>query len=924
MQSTNQTPEQKARDIIDAKLECAGWKLQSKNKIDFSAGRGIAVREYPTNVGPADYVLFVDKKPTGVVEAKPATQGHNITTVEEQSKGYANANLKWVNNKEPLSFVYESTGELTRFTDSRDPNPRSREVFNFHRPETMANWLSQSGPLRERLQGLPELGPEGLRACQVNAIENLEASFKKDRPRALIQMATGSGKTYTAITSIYRLLKHADARRVLFLVDTRNLGEQAEQEFMAFVPGDDNRKFTELYDVQRLKSSYVAGDSQVCVSTIQRMYSILRGEELDEAAEQINPAEMAPPTKPREPIPVAYNEKIPPEFFDFIIIDECHRSIYNLWRQVLEYFDAYLIGLTATPDNRTYGFFRKNVVSEYPHEQAVADGVNVGNEVYVIDTERTKHGGRLRAEQQVEKRERLTRRKRWEIQDEDVTYTAKELDRSVVNPDQIRTVVCTFRDKLPEIFPGRAEVPKTLVFAKTDSHADDVIQTVREEFGEGNEFCKKVTYKTEEDPKSVLAQFRNDYYPRIAVTVDMIATGTDVKPLECLLFMRDVRSRNYFEQMKGRGTRTLDHDDLKQVSPSAASGKTHYVIVDAVGVTKSLKTASQPLVTKPSVPLRDLLMGVMMGACDEDTVSSLAGRLARLDQQLDSAEKERIKEQAGGVELTRIVGDLLAAIDPDRIQEKAREIEPVDDGAEPPPALCEKAQEQLVGDAAGVFNGELVELIDSIRRDKEQTIDHDSLDKVRRAEWEGDARENAEAIAQDFRQYLEANRDEIEALTIFYAQPYRRRDLTYAMIREVFDRLKGDQPRLAPVRVWQAYALLDEYDGGPPINELTALVALIRRACGVDEKLSPYAETVRRNFQDWIMKRHSGSGEKFNAEQMDWLHMIRDHIITSFHLDRDDLDLAPFDSRGGMGQMYKLFGDRMDEVISELNEVLAA
>ncbi len=920
MQNTNQTPEQAARDIIDANLERAGWKVQSKNKIDFSAGLGIAVREYPTDVGPADYVLFVDKQPTGVVEAKSAIQGHNITTVEEQSSGYANANLKWVDNKEPLPFVYESTGEITRFTDSRDPKPRSREVFNFHHPETMAEWLSQADPLRERLQGLPELDPKGLRACQINAIENLEASFKEDRPRALIQMATGSGKTYTAITSIYRLLKHADAKRILFLVDTKNLGEQAEQEFMAYVPSDDNRKFTELYNVRRLNSSHVPNDSQVCISTIQRMYSILRGEELDEAVEQINPAEKVQ----LKPQPVVYNEKIPPELFDFIIIDECHRSIYNLWRQVLEYFDAYLIGLTATPDNRTYGFFRKNVVSEYDHEQAVADGVNVGNEIYVIDTEKTKHGGQLKADQQVEKRERLTRRKRWEIQDEDVTYTAKELDRSVVNFDQIRTVIRTFRDKWPEIFPGRGEVPKTLVFAKTDSHADDIIQTVREEFGEGNEFCKKVTYKTEEDPKSVLAQFRNDYHPRIAVTVDMIATGTDVKPLECLLFMRDVRSRNYFEQMKGRGTRTLDHDDLKKVSPSAVSGKTHYVIVDAVGVTKSLKTSSQPLVTRPFVPLRDLAMGVMMGAYDADTVSSLAGRLARLNQQLDPAEKERIEEQASGIELTEIISNLLSAIDPDRIEEKARVIEPVDDGAEPPPEVCEKAQKQLVHDAADVFNGELIELIDSIRRDKEQTIDHDGLDTVLRAEWEGDAHENAEAIVQDFQQYLKANRDEIEALTIFYTQPYRRRELTYAMIREVFDKLKKDQPRLIPYRVWQAYALLDEYEGSQPISELTALVALIRRACGIDEKLAPYSETVRRNFRDWIMQHHSGSGEKFNEAQVDWLHMIRDHIITSFHMDRDDLNLAPFDGKGGMGQMYKLFGDRMDDVIDELNEVLVA
>ena len=879
------------------------------------------VREYQTDVGSADYVLFINKEPVGVVEAKPEDWGQKITTVEDQSGGYASAKLKWLNNQGTLPFLYESTGIVTRFTDTRDPKPRSREVFSFPRPERIRNWLNQSASLRARLQGLPDLDPTGFWACQISAIEKLEASFKDDRPRALIQMATGSGKTYTAITSIYRLLKHADANRILFLVDTKNLGEQAEQEFMGYVPNDDNRKFTELYNVQRLKSTFVAKDSQVCISTIQRMYSLLKDQEMDEAAEQINPAEMV---QPKQPMPVAYNGKIPPEFFDFIIIDECHRSIYNLWRQVLEYFDAYLIGLTATPDNRTYGFFRKNVVSEYAHEQAVADGVNVGNEIYVIDTEKTKHGGQLRADQWVEKRERLTRRKRWEIQDEDVTYAAEQLDRDIVNPDQIRTVVRTFRDKRPEIFPGRTEVPKTLVFAKTDSHADDIIQIVREEFAEGNEFCKKITYKAEEDPKSVLAQFRNDYYPRIAVTVDMIATGTDVRPLECLLFMRDVRSRNYFEQMKGRGTRILEHDDLKKVSPSAVSGKTHYVIVDAVGVTKSLKTASQPLITKPSVPLRDLAMGVMMGARDEDTVSSLAGRLARLNRKLDHQEQERIREKAGGIELADIIGNLLAAIDPDRIEAKAREIKPLAGDAEPTPAAREKAQEQLVGDAAAVFNGELIELIDSICRDKEQTIDHDGLDTVLRAEWEGDAHENAEAMAQDFQQYLAANRDEIEALTIFYAQPHRRSQLTYAMIREVFDRLKNDKPRLAPLRVWQAYALLDDYKGSQPVSELTALVALIRRACGIDAKVSAYSETVRRNFQNWIMTHHSGGGEKFNEEQMEWLRMIRDHIVSSFHLDRDDLDMAPFDGKGGMGQMYKLFGDRMDRVIEELNEALAA
>ena len=924
----NQNPEQKARDNIDAQLEQAGWVVQSKNKLDLSAGLGIAVREFQTDIGPADYVLFVDKRAVGVIEAKKQDLAHKITEVEEQTGGYAAAKLKWVNNKEPLPFLYESTGIITRFTDGRDPKPRSREVFSFHRPETIKEWLSQGDSLRARLQHIPELNPNKLpakelrlRDCQEAAIANLEVSFKADRPRALIQMATGAGKTYTAITSIYRLLKHARGKRILFLVDTKNLGEQAEQEMMSYVPIDDNRKFTELYNVQRLKSSFVAKDSQVCISTIQRLYSILKDTPLDEATEEINPAELK---LGKEPLPVVYNEKVPPEFFDFIFIDECHRSIYNLWQQVIDYFDASLIGLTATPDNRTYGFFKKNVVSDYSHEKAVTDGVNVGNEVYVIETQITQGGGVIPAHVQVERREKLTRKKRWELQDEDEAYSATQLDRNIVNPDQIRTVIRTFRDKLPEIFPGRKEVPKTLIFAKTDSHADDIIQTVREEFDERNAFCKKLTYKTEEDPKSVLQQFRNEYYPRIAVTVDMVATGTDVKPLECLLFMRDVKSRNYFEQMKGRGTRTLDIDDLRKVTPSAVSAKTHYVIVDAIGVTKSLKTASQPLITKPTVPMKDLAMQVMMGAADEDTISSLAGRLARLNKQLDADDQRMIRQAAGGLELNQLVGQLFGAIDADNIEARALQLAGLGIGSDPGDAKREQAQQQLVQEVASVLNGELVELLDTLRRDKEQTIDHDTLDTVLGAGWEANIANNAQAIADEFAAYLQANKDNIAALTIFFSQPYRRRELSYDLIRQVLDKLKIDKPKLAPLYVWQAYRRLDDYKGAQPVQELTALVTLIRRVCGMDETLSDFDVTVRRNFRNWIMQHHSGGTEKFNEEQMDWLRRVRDHVANSFHIERDDLEMSPFDGQGGLGKMYQLFGAKMDTLLDELNEVLVA
>ncbi|WP_339820216.1 DEAD/DEAH box helicase family protein [Sulfitobacter dubius] len=914
-QPLNQYPEQIARDRIDDRLRAAGWDVQDRDSLAFHTALGIAVREYQTDIGPADYVLFVDRQAVGVVEAKPDNWGVRITSVEEQSEGYANAHLKWVKNNAPLPFVYESTSKITRFTNGRDPNPRSREVFTFHRPETLKAWAHAAHSFRTGVSELPGLKLNGLRDCQIAAITNLETSLKTDKPRALVQMATGSGKTFTAITQVYRLLKHAGARRILFLVDTKNLGEQAEQEFMAFLPNDDNRKFTELYNVQRLTSPSIAGDSQVVISTIQRMYATLKGEPLDEGAEEENPAEQK--WRRKEPLPVVYNPKLPPEFFDVVVIDECHRSIYNLWRQVIEYFDAYLIGLTATPDNRTYGFFQKNVVSEYTHEKAVADKVNVGNEVFLIETEITQAGETLKAEQLIEKRERETRARRWDTQDDEQAYAATQLDRSVVNPDQIRTVIRTFRDKWPEIFPGRKELPKTLIFAKTDSHADDIIQTVRQEFGEGNDFCRKITNGAK-NPKSSLTAFRNDYYPRIAVTVDMIATGTDVKPLECLIFMRDVKSKNYFEQMKGRGTRVLQPDDLKKVSPSAKA-KTHYVIVDAVGVTKSLKTASQPLDSKPSILFKDLAMGLMMGDRSEETVSSLAARLSRLDNKLGAEDQEKITNE-GGKPLTVIVRDLFDAIDPDKVEADAKAA----GHPEPDDAAMQAAREDRIQQAANIFTGPLINLMDTIRRDNEQTIDHDNLDTLLRAEWAGDVAENAKKIAQEFEDYLTENRDEIEALSIYFNTPARRAEVSYAMIKEVLKKLIKDRPRLAPLTVWRAYAHLDDYKGSSPASDLTALVALIRRVTGLDEKLTRHSERVRRNFQNWVLNRHSGAGEKFSEEQMDWLRMIRDHLATSFTIERDDLDMSPFDGKGGMGQMYALFGNGMDEVMIEMNEALSA
>ncbi len=926
----NQNPEQIARDHIDAMLIQCGWVIQSKKQINLAAGLGVAVREYQTDVGPADYVLFVDKKPVGIIEAKRSEEGlHLVTDVENQSSEYAAAKLKYLDN-DPLPFVYESTGEVTRFTDYRDPKPRSREVFTFHRPETFAEWLKSDASLRKRLHDIPALPELGLRDCQVLAINQLEQSFKGAKPKALIQMATGSGKTFTAITFIYRLLKYAKAKRILFLVDTKNLGEQAEQEFMAYLPNDDNRKFTELYGATRLKSSFIPADNQVYISTIQRMYSILKGTELDESAELDNPNENK--FQAKEPLPVVYSEKIPQEFFDFIVIDECHRSIYNLWKQVLDYFDAFQIGLTATPDNRTFGYFNQNLVSDYGYEKAVIDGVLVPYNVFSIETQISKNGAMIALGEKVDKRERLTRKKFWESVDEDIEYAGKQLDQDIVNPSQIRTIVKAIKDNLPQMFPdrfdkdGAFEVPKTLIFAKTDSHAEDIIQIVREEFAEENKFCKKITYKSEEDPKTVLSQFRNDYYPRIAVTVDMIATGTDIRPLEVLVFMRDVKSRSYYEQMKGRGTRTCTLEQLKSTgTPSAKFTKDHFVIIDAIGVESSQKTDSRPLEKAPGISLKDVLQNIAMGNTSEQMLSTLASRLLKLDKQINEQEKTKFTGFAEGLNISQVVKQLLNAHDPD-VQEEIKQKVQRDLIGQAPDTIdkeVEKQQEAFVANAVAVFhNPDLRNYIVDVRKKYDQIIDIINMDEVINIGWVKDQQEMATQNIANFTEWIKAHQNEITALQLFYGQAYQRRDLTYQMIKELYDTLKMTAPTLSPMMVWKSYEQVDKVSASPK-NELVALVALIRRVVGLDQTLTAYDKTVDANFKDWLFKQQAGS-LKFTEEQMNWLRMIKDYVASSFHVAKDDFELDPFNKNGGLGKMWQLFGEQTDRIIEELNEVLAA
>lgn len=916
------TPEAKAREEIDRLLEAAGWILQDRDAFNRNAGTGVAVREFSLPSGPCDYLLFIHGKAAGVIEAKP--EGHTLSGVADQSEKYMSKLpehlARW---GDELLLDYESTGSETIFRDMRDPNPRSRRLFAFHKPETLRESLLAGDTLRSRLASLPPLDKTGLRDCQVEAVEGLEVSLAKADPRALIQMATGAGKTFTACTFSYRLLKFARAKRILFLVDRNNLGEQTLREYQDYRPPDDGRHFNDLYVTQQLKSPHLDKDAVVVISTIQRVYAMLRGEELDDELEEGSAFESA--GSGGEVPPVEYNPDIPIETFDIIVTDECHRSIYGQWRQVLEYFDAFVIGLTATPSKHTLGFFAQNLVSEYPYERSVADGVNVGYEIYRIRTEVGERGGTVDADYAVPVRDKRSRKIRYREIDENIDYAAQELDRSVTVPNQIRTVLQAYKDRVfTDLFPGRNWLPKTLIFAKDDNHAEEIVTIAREVFGEGNDFCKKITYRvTGEKPRDLIQAFRNDPFPRIAVTVDMIATGTDIKPVEVVMFLRDVKSELYFEQMKGRGCRTIPDADLKMLTGGDNADKvrkTRFVLIDAVGVTETNKTASQPLERKPGVSFEKLLEQIAQGRRDEDALSSLAARLSALDRAIDDGDRARISDAAGGRTLADLSNALLDAVDPDAIAEAAASRFRPDPA---PDRLADVETAETDAACAPFDDADFRNLLIEIKKKTEIVIDEITTDSVVSADYD---LKRAEETTQKFRDFIDANKDELLALQILYSQPYRTERLTHAAIRDLAEALTAAPWHLTTAEIWQAYGRLEasKVAGAPSDRMLTDIISLIRFATGQEDRLEPFAARANQLFELWV-GRQKNAGRTFTGEQMDWLRLIRDHIAANAAADTDDLKQVPaFTDRGGLIRARQVFGETLDETLDELNGALVA
>ena len=911
-------PEDKARKNIDSMLKDSGWVIQDYNELDLGAGKGIAIREFPLSMESADYVLFIDENPVGVIEAKK--EGFALIGVTGQSKKYLKAlGNKFPNAPRPPPFSYETTGIETLFADRRDTDYRSRHVFTFHRPEVLADWLREPKTLRGMLKEIPKLDYENLWPCQTQAITNLEKSLSDNRERALIQMATGSGKTFTAVTFSYRLIKHAKAKRILFLVDRANLGRQALREFQTYTTPDDGRKFTELYNVQHLQSQSI-GDVSVVISTIQRMYSILKGEgEFDDVSEEFSQFE-----EPQDdmPIDIRYNRNIPIGTFDFIIIDECHRSIYNKWRQVLDYFDAFLVGLTATPSKHTIGFFNNNQVMAYTHERAVADGVNVSYEVFRIRAKIGEEGSIIPTGTIIEKRDKMTREKRYEKLNDDYTFVADQLDRDVVVPDHIRLVIKTFKDRLPEIFPGRISVPKTLVFAKDDNHAEEITRIIWDEFGKGNEFCQKITYKTTgEKSDTLIKSFRNSPNPRIAVTVDMVATGTDIKPLECIIFMRDVKSRNYFDQMKGRGTRVIDKNDLLSVTYDAKA-KDHFVIVDAVGVCEHAMSDTHSLNRKKGISFEQLMQKTAEGRANEDDLKSLAYRMSILDRNIDDQGKEDIVQASGGKTIPDMINRILDGIDADKQAQRTRERFHTN---MPTPKQIEESTKESVRDACKLFySAKLRKTILDVKKRNEIIVDTTSIDELIEAGFNEAASMQSQKSVDTFEEFVKKNKDELTALGIIFSKPYRMRDITYNDIKNLAKAIQTPPYSLTPELLWSAYGRLNKSKVKKnPVKKLTDLISIIRYATGRQDMLVPYTDTVNEKFEKWLLTQES-SGQTFTPEQREWLVMIKDHIASSIQITLEDMDYAPFNTKGGRIKLYQIFGKDSERLLSKIHSDLVS
>lgn len=890
------TPEEKARIKIDQWFADAGWKVVDREDYEPTC-TAVAIREglLKGNL-EADYFLFINGKAVGVLEAKREDIDAFSNKVCEQAALYArNVPNIYQTYQKPLPFIFTSNGKDLYFCDFREQDSYFKQIMSIPTPHELVKKLG----IEDTFAGLPTLKKKGLRDCQYEAVTELEKSFRNGQNQALMVLATGAGKTYTACLTAYRMLSYTSMRRVLFLVDRNNLGKQAEGEFGTFRLTENGDAFNTIFTVNRLRSSSIPSDSNVVISTIQRLFSFLKGEDVGDNDDDDE-------NEPIEEVTLPPNPNLPHNYFDMIIIDECHRSIYGNWRKVLEYFDtARLVGLTATPIPETMAFFNNNRIVNYTLEKSIVDGVNVDCRVYRIKTQATENGGAILEGENVKEETRYTGEVKTICNKETKTYTNKELNRSIINPAQIKLILSTYRDVVyEELFndPQRDKnldyLPKTLIFALNEAHATNIVQIAKEVFGRTDDrFVQKITYSAG-DSNELIRQFRNDKDFRIAVTCTLVATGTDVKPLEVVMFMRDVESLPLYIQMKGRGVRTIGDEQLRNVTPNAFS-KDCFYLVDAVGVTeheKTIPTATDEPTTK-IITLKELLERISHGYIPDEYLKRLAATLARIYNKADDSQRK---------EFARLSND-------DMKELSARIYDALEKGILPPFITVEEPnleRKGLVSPLANHADARRYLLILAAGFVNTLMPGEDTLIS------KGFSIEDAKNTTEAFEEFCKENADEIEALRIIYNN--EGEPITYSMLKDLEHKLKIANNHFTPKQIWNSYAILSpgkvkRSTTKEESDALTNIIQLIRFAFRQIERLDSVVTTSKQYFNLWLGQNQ----REITDKQREVISRIVDYIASNGACTIRDIRE---DDATHAAQMIRAFGNmqKADEALRSI------
>lgn len=873
-------PEERARKIIDKQLTNVGWDIVSRN--EYVPKSTSAVKEALMKGNKeSDYLLFVDDKAIAVVEAKKEDDPLG-PEVEKQAEDYARGPQSWYGlwYEGLIPLVYMANGKKIYFKNLlMDPNGDYVELSEMHSPKKMLSLINQVSDYG----ALPRLEKRGLRDCQYNAEIELEKSIKNGKKKNLVVLATGSGKTYLASLASYRMLNYTATNRILFLVDRNNLGRQAKAEFSQFDRTEGQQEMSSLYEIKRLKKeSDIKAD--IVISTIQKLYAVLTGQKLSDDSEDAEDEQTTADEEndANEVITLGNDLKLPPDYFQLIIVDECHRSIYGKWKAVLDYFSsATIMGLTATPTPEAYAYFNNNVIEEYTYDESVVDGVNVPSRVYRIATEITEHGGAIKSGTTIIETSRKSGQTTAYVAEQRVDYNNTQLDRSVVNRDQIRTVLLAYKNAIyEELYPEReknwAYIPKTLIFAKDDNHASEIVEGVKDVFKdefENNEcpehFVQKITYSSG-DSNGLIRALRTEKDFRIAVTVTLVATGTDVRPLEVVLFMKDVRSDVLYTQMKGRGCRVISDDKLREVTPNADTKECYY-IVDGVGVTEHEKIIPHPIINqgpgKKVLSLEHLLEHLAHNEVSDENLWLLRDYCSTINRRYENnvlfGKHLDYFITTYGFAPRTIAGNVQQATD-EGILLKYKYIDPSHDNTRRMDLIRD-----LISNTAA--RNKLLEMqrgyIVITGEDPDAVI------------YAGFSKETAKVFIDNFENYLNENKDSIEALRIIYNS--EDTIITHSMLNELRDRLLSESRQYGVYQIWKNYKVLDTYgnvdelDVKNNVNALTNLIQIVRYAYKKNQKLTSMIKGYAKRFNLYCGQQQ----RVLTKEQVEIMHQVAEFII---------------------------------------------